>query len=102
MDIIVSGMEPEAIIDLVNVLAVRGTDNNHYYLQNEHHVRKKTKVNSSSIMDSSSMKHCYSFEIHFVVKRNFVFTVEKATFCSFDAVIVTKWLETLNQRLESE
>ena len=101
--IVVLGGKPESIINLNNVLTVQGIDNDHYYLHGEHNIRKKTKlIGSSSVTDSTHIKPCYSFEVHYVVERKLKFRAQKAVFCSFDAVLVTKWLGELTKRLEGE
>lgn len=99
---LVSDTKSTSSVDFADVLAVCDVDNDHYYLLNEHHTKKKSKSNSSSVLDISQVKKCYSFEIHYTVRRESKNLVERAAFCTSDFATVTRWVERLKQRVESE
>lgn len=90
-------------VDLADVLAINEINNDHYYLSNNHYIKKKSKTsNSSSVLDISLLRKCYSFEIHYSVRHKSKYIVERATFCTSDFPTVTKWVGKIKEKLKSK
>lgn len=89
-------------VDLADVLAINEINNDHYYLSNNHYIKKKSKTsNSSSVLDISLLRKCYSFEIHYSVRHKSKYIVERATFCTSDFPTVTKWVGKIKEKLKN-
>lgn len=90
-------------VDLADVITINEINNDHYYLSNDHYIKKKSNTSgSSSVLDISLLRKCYSFEIHYSVRLKSKYIVEQATFCTSDFATVTKWVGKIKEKLKSK
>lgn len=97
----VSEYTPLVTIDLRDIVTIRSVKTDHYFLKNEHHIKRKSANNSAAVIDVSTLKNCNSLEIYYAKYKESNINIERVQLCHPDSSTVIKWTEIVKQRINS-